>query len=143
MNASRKRRVAAGSGTSVQDVNKVLKMHRQMADMMKKLGKGGMKGLAGMLGGGLGGGMLGSWRWHGRWPAKYAGYESIRWFRWQTRRVAAGFIKRIGHQEKISLEESTAQRFDKMLFDERKLKWFVPVCRVVGRKTPVLSHCCG
>ena len=46
-------RVAAGSGTSVQDVNKVLKMHRQMADMMKKLGKGGMKGLAGMLGGGL------------------------------------------------------------------------------------------
>ena len=53
MNASRKRRVAAGSGTSVQDVNKVLKMHRQMADMMKKLGKGGMKGLAGMLGGGL------------------------------------------------------------------------------------------
>ena len=30
MNASRKRRVAGGSGTSVQDVNKVLKMHRQM-----------------------------------------------------------------------------------------------------------------
>ena len=59
MNASRKRRVAAGSGTSVQDVNKVLKMHRQMADMMKKLGKGGMKGLAGMLGGGLPGGMGG------------------------------------------------------------------------------------
>ena len=59
MNASRKRRVAAGSGTSVQDVNKVLKMHRQMADMMKKLGKGGMKGLAGMLGGGLPGGMPG------------------------------------------------------------------------------------
>ena len=53
MNASRKRRVAAGSGTSVQDVNKVLKMHRQMADMMKKLGKGGMKGLASMLGGGM------------------------------------------------------------------------------------------
>ena len=59
MNASRKRRVASGSGTSVQDVNKVLKMHRQMADMMKKLGKGGMKGLAGMLGGALGGGMPG------------------------------------------------------------------------------------
>ena len=59
MNASRKRRVASGSGTSVQDVNKVLKMHRQMADMMKKLGKGGMKGLAGMLGGGLPGGLGG------------------------------------------------------------------------------------
>ena len=58
LNASRKKRVAAGSGTSVQEVNKILKMHRQMADMMKKLGKGGMKGLAGMLGGmgGMGGG---------------------------------------------------------------------------------------
>jgi signal recognition particle subunit SRP54 len=56
MNASRKRRVAGGSGTSVQDVNKVLKMHRQMADMMKKMGKGGFPdlgaGMADMLGGG-------------------------------------------------------------------------------------------
>ena len=50
LNASRKRRIAAGSGTSVQDVNRVLKMHRQMADMMKKLGKGGMQGMANMLG---------------------------------------------------------------------------------------------
>ena len=58
MNASRKRRVAGGSGTSVQDVNKVLKMHRQMADMMKKMGKGGLAGMANMLGG-LGGGMGG------------------------------------------------------------------------------------
>ena len=57
LNASRKRRIAAGSGTSVQDVNRVLKMHRQMADMMKKLGKGGMQGMANMLGGGqMGGG---------------------------------------------------------------------------------------
>ncbi len=53
LNASRKKRVAAGSGTQVQDVNKLLKMHRQMADMMKKLGKGGMKNLAGMMGGGM------------------------------------------------------------------------------------------
>lgn len=55
MNAKRKKRVAAGSGTSVQEVNKLLKAHRQMADMMKKLGKGGMKGLAGQLGGLMGG----------------------------------------------------------------------------------------
>jgi signal recognition particle subunit SRP54 len=49
MNASRKRRVAAGSGTDVQDVNKLLKMHRQMSDMMKKLGrqKGGLGALLG------------------------------------------------------------------------------------------------
>ena len=48
LNASRKRRIAAGSGTSVQDINKLLKMHRQMADMMKKMGKrGGLKGLFG------------------------------------------------------------------------------------------------
>ncbi|MBI1180928.1 MAG: signal recognition particle protein [Alphaproteobacteria bacterium] len=39
--ASRKRRIAAGSGTSVQEVNKLLKQHQQMADMMKKMGKGG------------------------------------------------------------------------------------------------------
>jgi signal recognition particle subunit SRP54 len=56
LNASRKKRIAAGSGTSVQEINKLIKMHRQMADMMKKLGKGGMKGLAGMMGlGGAGG----------------------------------------------------------------------------------------
>jgi len=51
MNASRKKRVAAGSGTDVQDVNKLLKMHRQMSDMMKKLGRG-KGGLGAMLGGG-------------------------------------------------------------------------------------------
>ena len=39
LNASRKKRVAAGSGTSVQDINKLVKMHRQMADMMKAMGK--------------------------------------------------------------------------------------------------------
>lgn len=53
MNASRKRRVAAGSGTSVQEINKLLKQHQDMARAMKRLGKmGGMKGLAGMFGGG-------------------------------------------------------------------------------------------
>ncbi len=59
LNAKRKIRVAAGSGTSVQDVNKLLKAHRQMADMMKKLGRGGMKGLAAQMAGmgGLGGGI--------------------------------------------------------------------------------------
>ena len=41
LNANRKKRVAAGSGTSVQEINKLLKMHRQMADMMKKMGKKG------------------------------------------------------------------------------------------------------
>jgi len=60
LNASRKKRIAAGSGTSVQDVNKILKMHRQMADMMKKLGKGGMKNLMGGLAGGLPGSTPGS-----------------------------------------------------------------------------------
>jgi signal recognition particle subunit SRP54 len=46
--ASRKKRIAAGSGMSVQEVNKLLKMHRQMSDMMKKVGK---KGMAGLMGG--------------------------------------------------------------------------------------------
>ncbi len=51
MNASRKRRIAKGCGLTVQDVNKLLKMHRQMADMMKKMGKMSKKG---MLGGSMG-----------------------------------------------------------------------------------------
>ncbi|HXI87889.1 MAG TPA: signal recognition particle protein [Parvularculaceae bacterium] len=57
MNASRKKRVAAGSGTSVQEINRLLKSHRQMADMMKKMGKGGMRGLAQQMAGmgGMGG----------------------------------------------------------------------------------------
>jgi signal recognition particle subunit SRP54 len=59
LKASRKKRVAAGSGTKVEEINKLLKMHRTMADMMKIMGggkaKGPMAGLAQMLG--LGGGM--------------------------------------------------------------------------------------
>ena len=52
--ASRKKRIAAGSGTNVQEVNKLLKMHRQMSDMMKQVSKG-KGGLAKMFG--LGDGM--------------------------------------------------------------------------------------
>ena len=46
LKASRKKRIAAGSGVDVADVNKLLKMHRQMADMMKAMGKkkGGLMG---------------------------------------------------------------------------------------------------
>ncbi|RHW17306.1 signal recognition particle protein [Sphingomonas gilva] len=55
INAKRKIRIAKGSGTTVQDVNKLLKMHQEMSTAMKKLRKmGGLKGLAGMLGGGKG-----------------------------------------------------------------------------------------
>ena len=57
--ASRKRRIAAGCGLHVQQVNKLLKQHSQMQDVMKKMKKSGGKGLAGLLGGmgGGGGGM--------------------------------------------------------------------------------------
>jgi signal recognition particle subunit SRP54 len=54
LDAKRKRRIAAGSGTDVQDVNKLIKMHRQMADMMKTLGRN--KGMLNRLVGGGGGG---------------------------------------------------------------------------------------
>lgn len=60
IDGKRRRRIAAGSGTKVEDVNKLLKMHRQMADTMKAMGKNkGMmaKMLGGMMGGGMGGGM--------------------------------------------------------------------------------------
>ncbi len=50
LNASRKKRIAAGSGVHVSEVNKVLKMHKQMADMMKKMGKGGMAKMAKAMG---------------------------------------------------------------------------------------------
>ena len=61
INAKRKIRIAKGSGTTVQEVNKLLKMHQEMATAMKKLRKmGGIKGMLSMLGkGGPGGGMGG------------------------------------------------------------------------------------
>jgi signal recognition particle subunit SRP54 len=54
INGSRRKRIASGSGVDVSEVNKLLKMHRQMSDVMKKMGKGGraMQGLASMFGGG-------------------------------------------------------------------------------------------
>ena len=45
LQASRKKRIAAGSGMDVSDLNKLLKMHRQMSDMMKKMGKMGKGGM--------------------------------------------------------------------------------------------------
>jgi signal recognition particle subunit SRP54 len=57
INAKRKIRIAKGSGTTVQDVNKLLKMHQEMQTAMKKIKKmGGIKGMMAMLGkGGMGG----------------------------------------------------------------------------------------
>ncbi len=51
--ASRKRRIATGSGTSVQEVNLLLKQHREMQEMMKQIGKGGRgrNALSQLLGG--------------------------------------------------------------------------------------------
>ncbi|UWR79948.1 signal recognition particle protein [Phaeobacter inhibens] len=59
LQASRKKRIAAGSGMQVSDLNKLMKMHRQMADVMKKMGKMGkgkmlkqaMSGMFGKAGG--------------------------------------------------------------------------------------------
>src|ERR1700753_1576798 len=58
LKASRKKRIASGSGTKVEEINKLLKMHRGMADMMKMMGsgkRGPLAGLANMFG--MGGGM--------------------------------------------------------------------------------------
>jgi len=59
LNAKRRIRIAKGSGTKVEDVNKLMKQHRQMADMMKKVSKGGLGSLSGMFGGKMGGMMPG------------------------------------------------------------------------------------
>ena len=59
LQASRKKRIAAGAGMEVSELNKLIKQHRQMADMMKKLGKRGGKGLMKQLGGMMGKGGAG------------------------------------------------------------------------------------
>jgi len=56
LNGSRKKRITAGSGTQIQDLNRLLKQHKQMSKMMKKVGKKGgmdkmMRGMGGMPGG--------------------------------------------------------------------------------------------
>ena len=63
LNGSRKRRITIGSGTQIQDLNRLLKQHKQMQKVMKKM-KGGnmanmMRGLGGIQGGGSGGGFPG------------------------------------------------------------------------------------
>ena len=60
ISGSRKKRIATGSGTQIQDINRLLKQHKQMQKMMKKFStKGGMakmmRGMKGMLPGGMGG----------------------------------------------------------------------------------------
>jgi len=58
INGSRRKRIAAGSGTDVQDVNALLRQYSQMSKMFKQMGKGGMAkqmmrgGMAGLMGGG-------------------------------------------------------------------------------------------
>jgi signal recognition particle subunit SRP54 len=52
LQASRKKRIAAGAGLEVSELNRLLKMQQQMADVMKKMGKGGMlkQAMKGMFG---------------------------------------------------------------------------------------------
>lgn len=49
LNGSRKRRIAAGSGTTVQEVNQLLRSYRQMRKMFKQMGKRGMRGMQSLL----------------------------------------------------------------------------------------------
>ena len=59
LNGSRKRRITQGSGTSIQDLNRLLKQHKQMGKMMKKMKGKGMQNMMRGLGGGMpsGGGL--------------------------------------------------------------------------------------
>ena len=56
---SRKRRITTGSGTQVQDLNRLLKQHKQMQKMMKKMKGGGMEKMMRGMGGAMGGGGMG------------------------------------------------------------------------------------
>ena len=53
INGPRRRRIAAGSGTSIEDVNRLLQARKQMEKMMKAMGKGKMPGLPAELTGGV------------------------------------------------------------------------------------------
>jgi signal recognition particle subunit SRP54 len=55
INGSRKRRIASGAGLAIQDVNRLLKQHRQLAKTMKRVSKGGIERLLGGLQGASGG----------------------------------------------------------------------------------------
>lgn len=88
LQAKRKIRIANGSGTTVQEVNKLLKMHQEMSTAMKKIRKmGGMKGLGALFGkgGGLGGllgggglpGMPGAGSAGGGMPNLPPGFENL------------------------------------------------------------------
>ena len=61
IHGDRRKRIAKGSGTKVEDVNKVLKQYEQMKKMMKMMKKGGKRGMNSMMGGmgGMGGGFPG------------------------------------------------------------------------------------
>ena len=50
LNASRRRRIAAGSGVEVQDVNRLVKQFRELQKVMKKIRKSGGRGLQGLFG---------------------------------------------------------------------------------------------
>jgi signal recognition particle subunit SRP54 len=89
LQAKRKIRIANGSGTTVQEVNKLLKMHQEMSTAMKKIRKmGGIKGLGALFGkggGGLGGllgggglpGMPGAGAAGGGMPNLPPGFENL------------------------------------------------------------------
>lgn len=53
LNPSRRRRIAAGSGRSVQEVNRMIKQFNMSKEMMQKMSKGNMSGMEGMFGGGV------------------------------------------------------------------------------------------
>lgn len=53
LNSSRRRRIAAGSGRPIQEVNRMIKQFKQMQDMMKKMSNGNFSGMEGLLGGGM------------------------------------------------------------------------------------------
>ncbi len=127
LNASRRKRIAEGSGTSVQDVNKLVKQYQDMAKMMKRMGKmtgGNPAALAQMLGGGGGGGMPtdgGSpLQVCPAWVAwRYARWNARSWWRsWRPRWIPR-WLARLGHAERRKEKETLIF----YLCSERKTRW--------------------
>lgn len=55
LNSSRRRRISAGCGVKIQDVNRMIKQFKQMRDMMGKVSNGDFSGMEGLFGNGMGG----------------------------------------------------------------------------------------
>ena len=122
LKASRKKRIAAGSGTTPEYINKLLKMHRGMADMMKAMGSGKRGPLAG----------LGQTMGFGSGGMPIAGADGGDRQEDAGRRTAAGHA---GQRSAADHAEFAAERPGPARARRRKVSWIAGLCPVSERRS--------